>query len=186
MTEISASSDLPPSIERFVLHWGEMGARWGVNRSVAQIHALLFVAARPLTAEDIAETLHLARSNVSTSLRELLSWDIVKRVQVLGNRRDFYAAEGDMMEMVRRIAEGRKARELDPTIGLLRSCAAEAAGDKQVSADARARLAAMLQFTQAFDKAFDELLRLPSPTLLRLMRMGGAVAKLVAPRRHAR
>ncbi len=118
MTEISANNAaLPPAIERFVLHWGEMGTAWGVNRSVAQIHALLYVSDEPMTAEDIAERLGMARSNVSTSLRELLGWSLIRRVHAMGDRRDYYEAEADMFEMVRRIALGRKAREIDPALG---------------------------------------------------------------------
>ena len=181
MTEMTVTKKpLPPAIERFVLHWGEMGAVWGVNRSVSQIHALLYLADKPLTAEEIAAGLDLARSNVSTSLRELLSWNLVRRVPVLGDRRDFYEAEADMFEMVRRIAEGRKAREIDPTLAVLRACVAEAKGDASVSANVRKRLAAMLSFTETVDKAFTEVLRLPAPTLSALMRMGGAVGRLVS------
>ncbi len=127
MTEITVHRRrLPAAIERFVLHWGEMGAVWGVNRSVAQIHALLYVSDKPVTAEDIAERLAMARSNVSTSLRELTGWGLIRRVHVMGDRRDHYEAEGDMFEMVRRIALGRKAREIDPTLSVLRACVADA------------------------------------------------------------
>src|SRR4051812_29181030 len=112
MTEIPETTDrLPLAIERFVVAWGEMGETWGVNRSVSQIHALLYISDQPLTAEDIAARLKLARSNVSTSLRELLAWSLIRRVSALGDRRDFYEAEADVFEMVRRIAVNRKARE---------------------------------------------------------------------------
>ena len=170
---------LPPALERFVVQWGEMGETWGVNRSVAQIHALLFVCDQPLTAEDIAGLLGIARSNVSNSLRELASWNLVRRAQVLGDRRDYYEAEADMLDMVRRIALGRKAREIEPAIAVLRSCVAGAAGDAKVSAVARRRLVAMLDVTETVDRSFDEIMRLPSPVLAKLIRMGGAVARLV-------
>jgi len=183
MTEIIAKGSLPGPIERFVVHWGEMGTVWGVNRSVAQIHALLFVSDNPRTAEDIAETLNLARSNVSNSLKELQGWSLIRRVQVLGDRRDYYEAEADMYEMVTRIARGRKEREIDPTLALLRQCVAEAGTDRNVSEKARARLTSMLQFMQTVEKGFDEIIRLPAPTLMRLISMGGAIAKVVAPRR---
>lgn len=173
--------EMPPAVERFILHWGEMGDRWGVNRSVSQIHALLFVSERPLTAEDIAETLSLARSNVSTSLRELQSWSLIRRVPVLGDRRDYYEAESDMLEMIRRIAMGRKARELDPTLEVLRSCAAEAGRDKSVPAPVKARLAQMLEVMQRVDESFMQVMRLPSPMLMRLIRMGGSVVRFVSP-----
>jgi DNA-binding transcriptional regulator GbsR (MarR family) len=121
MTEITVTKPLPPAIERFVVHWGEMGTAWGVNRSVAQIHALLYLSDEPLTADDIAAPLAMARSNVSVSLRELLGWSLIRRVHAMGDRRDYYEAEADMFEMVRRIAQGRKAREIDPALTVLRS-----------------------------------------------------------------
>ena len=109
---------------KFILHWGEMGTRWGINRTVAQVHALLYLAPRPLNAEEIAQTLSVARSNVSTSLRELESWRIVKPVHLLGDRREHYETMMDVWEMFRIIVEERKRRELDPTLELLRSCVA--------------------------------------------------------------
>jgi DNA-binding transcriptional regulator GbsR (MarR family) len=183
MTEIGVTKhDLPPAIERFVLHWGEMGTVWGVNRSVAQIHALLYVSDAPLSAEDIADQLGMARSNASVSLRELLGWSLIRRVHAMGDRRDFYEAEADMFEMVRRIAEGRKAREINPALATLRACVAEAKADPRVSASARKRLAAMLDFTQAVDKSFAEIMALPAATLLALLKMGGAVARVASMR----
>ena len=129
MTEITIESrKLAPAVERFILHWGDMGNQWGVNRSVAQIHALLYLSERPLTAEDIADTLGLARSNVSNSLKELIGWKLIRRVPVLGDRRDHYEAETDLFEMVTRIAQGRKEREIDPAAAALRACMAEAEG----------------------------------------------------------
>ena len=117
------------AVERFVLHWGDLGGRWGVNRSVAQIHALLYVSERPRTAEEIADLLGLARSNVSNSIKELLAWNLIRRVPIKGDRRDHFEAEADVWEMFMRIAVGRKERELDPAIAALRACAAEAQGD---------------------------------------------------------
>jgi DNA-binding transcriptional regulator GbsR (MarR family) len=179
MTEISVgNAPLPPAIERFVLHWGELGTAWSVNRSVAQIHALLYVSDEPLTAEDIAEQLGMARSNVSTSLRELLGWSLVRRVHAMGDRRDYFEAEADMFEMVRRIALGRKAREIDPALAVLRQCVSEAKSDPRVSAAARRRLGAMLGFTETVDKSFNEIMALPATTLTALLKMGGAVARL--------
>ena len=178
MTEINVQTDaLPGPVERFVLHWGEMGTSWGVNRSVAQIHALLYLSETPLTAEDIADRLGMARSNVSTSLRELLSWSLIRRMHGMGDRRDYYEAEADMFEMVRRIAQGRKAREIDPALTVLRSCVAEAKIDAAVTPNVRKRLTAMLDFTETVDRSFGEIMRLPAPTLMALIRMGGAVAR---------
>src|SRR5882672_6507572 len=107
---------------QFILHWGEMGTRWGINRTVAQIHALLYLSPQPLAAEDIASTLNVARSNVSTSIRELVSWGLVRPVHVLGERREHYESLKDVWEMFRIIVEQRKRREIDPTLQLLRSC----------------------------------------------------------------
>jgi DNA-binding transcriptional regulator GbsR (MarR family) len=181
MTEISdINKALPAAIERFVVHWGEMGEMWGVNRSVAQVHALLFVSDQPMTAEDIAARLGIARSNVSTSLKELTGWTLIRRVQVLGDRRDYFEAEADMFEMVRRIALGRKAREIDPTLAVLRSCVSDATAASGVSLSARKRLGEMLQFMETVDKSFDELMRLPPPVLNRMIKMGGTLARLVS------
>ena len=181
MTELSdIDRSLPPSIERFVVHWGEMGEIWGVNRSVAQIHALLYVSDQPMTAEDIAARLGIARSNVSNSIKELTGWTLIRRVHVLGDRRDFFEAEADMFEMVRRIALGRKAREIDPTLAVLRSCVNDAGSQAGVSSKARKRLTEMLQFMETVDKSFDELMRLPPPVLNRLIKMGGTLARLVS------
>jgi DNA-binding transcriptional regulator GbsR (MarR family) len=179
MTETTVSNAaLPPAVERFVVAWGEMGEVWGVNRSVSQIHALLYVSDRPLSADEIADRLRLARSNVSTSLRELLSWSLIRRVSALGDRRDFYEAEADVFEMVRRIAAGRKTREIDPAVAALRQCLAAADGDARVSDEVRRRFRSMLEFTEGVGRSFDEVLQLPTPVLAKLIKMGGAVARL--------
>jgi len=179
MTEITVKTGpLPPAIERFVVAWGDMGEVWGVNRSVSQIHALLYVSERPLSAEEVADRLKLARSNVSTSLRELLAWALIRRASVLGERREFYEAEADVFEMVRRIAAGRKTREIDPAIAALRQCLAAAEGDARVSGEVRRRFRIMLDFTEGVARSFDEVLQLPTPVLAKLIKMGGAVARL--------
>jgi len=116
---------LTPVMKRFVLHWGEMGTRWGVNRTVAQVHALLYLAPAPLPAEEIAETLSVARSNVSTSLKELQSWGLVNVAHVLGDRRDHFVARSDTWDMLLTILEQRKRREIEPTLNVLRECVAE-------------------------------------------------------------
>src|SRR5213592_2706618 len=118
-------SKLSPVQQKFILHWGEMGTRWGINRTVAQIHALLYLSPRPLHAEEIAKTLSVARSNVSTSLRELQSWGIVRIVHVLGDRRDHFESLKDVWEMFRIILEERKRREIDPTLRALQECGAD-------------------------------------------------------------
>ncbi len=115
---------LPAVTERFVLHWGEMGSRWGVNRTMSQIHALLFVTGRPMHADEICEQLGVARSNASTSLRELQSWGLVRIVHLLGDRRDHFETSGDVWELMRIIVRGRKSREFEPTVLALRECLA--------------------------------------------------------------
>ena len=180
MTEIiDESRTLAPAVERFILHWGDMGGEWGVNRSVAQIQALLYLSDRPLTAEDIAETLGMARSNVSTSLKELLSWKLIRRMPVLGDRRDHYEAETDLWEMVTRIAQGRKEREIDPATAALRACLAAAEGDPKVSAVARARLTEMSQFMETVNRWYDQMIAVPAPKIMALMRMGARVANFL-------
>src|SRR5436190_18552483 len=111
--------------QKFVLHWGEMGARWGINRTVAQIHALLYISPKPLNAEEITDALSVARLNVSTSLRELQNWGVIKIVHVLGDRRDYFESMKDVWEMFRAVMDERKKREIDPTISILRECVAE-------------------------------------------------------------
>lgn len=178
MTEMTVvPKPLPPPVERFVLHWGEMGAVWGTNRSVGQIHALLYLAERPLTAEEIADTLGLARSNVSTSLKELMSWQLIRRVPMRGDRRDFFAAETDLWEMVMRIAEGRKAREIDPTLATLRACAAQAGRDRETGAVAQTRIADMLTFVEMVDAWARDISRLPRGKLAIALKLGGAIAR---------
>ena len=180
MTETTVETrKLAPAIERFVLHWGDMGNQWGVNRSVAQIHALLFLSERPLTAEEIAETLGMARSNVSNSLKELIAWKLIRRVPVMGDRRDHFEAETDLMEMVTRIAQGRKEREIDPVAAALRASLAEAEGDPHVSTVARARLAEMQRFVETLNRWYDQMLSVPPTKIMALVRMGSKVVNFL-------
>lgn len=181
MTEITEKTgELSSSIERFVVAWGELGEVWGVNRSVSQIHALLYASDRPLSADEIVQSLKIARSNVSNSLRELVGWSLVRRVSVLGDRRDFYEAEADVFELVRRIAEGRKKREIDPAIAALRQCVNATERDNKVSLEVRRRFRAMLSVTEGAARNLDEVLALPTPVLQRLVKMGGVVTRLAA------
>lgn len=180
MTEIEKQMvALSPAVERFILHWGDLGGQWGVSRSVAQIHALLYLSERPLTAEDIADSLGIARSNVSTSIKELLGWRLIRRVPVMGDRRDHFEAEVDIWEMLTRIAQGRKEREIDPAAAALRACVAEADGDSRISPVALKRLHAMLEFVEVLDRWYTQMLRVPSATLLTLIKMGSKVVNLV-------
>jgi DNA-binding transcriptional regulator GbsR (MarR family) len=170
---------LTPAMEQFVLHWGEMGARWGVNRSVAQIHALLYLADKPIHAEEIAESLGIARSNVSTSLKELQSWNLIQLVHLKGDRRDHFEAEHDCWTMLRRIVDGRKQREIDPTLTTLRALALEADADRETPETVKARIAELLAFMEQLDDWYRDMSGLDEATVRRLLRMGGSVVKLL-------
>ncbi|MFL6551206.1 MAG: GbsR/MarR family transcriptional regulator [Povalibacter sp.] len=170
---------LTPTIQRCVLHWGEMGGRWGVSRSVAQIHALLFLAPEPLTADEIAESLAIARSNVSVSLKELQTWDLVSITHVIGDRRDYFLARKDIWEVLATIMDGRKRREIDPTVQMLRECSQEAKRDNETPDDVKERIATMLEFLEEMTGWYDQVRGMPRSTLLKLMRLGTRVAKVV-------
>lgn len=179
MTEIIDKSDgLPPAVEQFVLRWGDMGTQWGVNRSVAQIQALLFLSERPLTAEDIAAKLGMARSNVSNSLKELLTWKLIQRVPVLGDRRDHYEAEADLWQMATKVAQGRKEREIDPMVAAI-TAAMETIDDPQISPTVRARLVAMHDFVTTVDRWYQQMLNVPPAQIMTLIRMGAKVVSLL-------
>ncbi len=176
MTEIADESDLLPSaMLQFVLHWGEMGGQWGVNRSVAQIHALLYLSDRPLNAEEISDTLKIARSNTSNSLKELMGWKIIRRVPVMGDRRDHYEAEVDLWQMMTRIAQGRKEREIDPAVAALRTCADAAARDDRIGTVARRRIDDMRDFVMTIDDWYQQMIDVPPNRLMILIGMGKRV-----------
>ena len=170
---------LTPVMQKFILHWGEMGTRWGINRTVAQIHALLFLSPRPLHAEEIAETLSVARSNVSNSLRELQNWGIVKTVHVLGDRRDHFESMKDVWGMFRVILDERKKRETDPTLHLLRECVAEAKKPGQADAHAKERLAEMLSFFELMTTWYEQTRKMPTPAVLKFVKLGDKVARML-------
>lgn len=179
MTEITNESDpLPAAVEQFILRWGDMGGQWGVNRSVAQIQALLLLSERPLTAEDIAEKLSIARSNVSNSLRELLAWKLVRRVPVLGDRRDHYEAETDLWQMATKVAQGRKEREIDPMVAAIRD-AMKHADDPRISPAVQQRLQAMHDFVNTVDGWYQQMLNVPPAQIMTLIRMGSKVVGLL-------
>ena len=180
MTEITDKpAPLAPAIERFVLHWGDMGGQWGVNRSISQIHALLYLSERPITAEEIAEALGLARSNVSHSIKELLSWDLIRRVPVRGDRREHFEAETDVWEMFIRIAAGRKEREIDPAIAALKLCLSDADADPKVHAVARKRLTDLLGFVETLETWHAQMLTVPKSKLAALIRLGARIVNLL-------
>jgi DNA-binding transcriptional regulator GbsR (MarR family) len=171
---------LSPASQKFILHWGEMGTRWGINRTVAQIHALLYLSSRPMPAEEIASILSVARSNVSTSLHELEGWRVVRQVSVFGDRRQNFESIKDIWEMFRVILEERKRREFDPTIEVVRSCVAEAKKSGASDAYARERMEEMLEFIVLMSALFDEFRNL-SPTAMKgMVKLRGGIRKLLS------
>ncbi len=167
-----------PVGQRFVLHWGEMGWRWGVNRTVSQIHALLFLLGRPMHAEEIAELLQVARSNVSNSLRELENWKLVRVVHRVGDRRDHFETATDPWELLRIVVRERKAREFDPTIDVLRGCVTDASF-AQLEAQAQKRVRETLSLMEALSRWTDEMLSLETATLTRVVKLGAKVRGLI-------
>lgn len=172
--------ELTPVMQKFILHWGEMGARWGINRTVAQIHALLYLASEPMHAEEITQTLSVARSNVSTSLRELQGWGVVKVTHVMGDRRDHFVALHDPWDMFFTIMEKRKEREIDPTIDMLRELNEEAAASN-LDADqvAQQRIDDMLSFVDTMDRWYNQLKMLPQPALVKFIKLGKKVPQML-------
>ncbi len=169
---------LSPVSRRFVMHWGEMGSRWGVNRTVAQIHALLFLSGRPMHAEEIAEVLLVARSNVSTSLRELINYRLVRVVHQVGERRDHFETSGDVWELFRTVVRERKAREFDPTVAMLKEVTADPAFAAE-DAGARRRMQETLALMQSLSSWGEEMLRLEPATLMKVLKLGSRIQKLL-------
>ncbi len=165
--------------QKFILHWGEMGSRWGVNRTVAQIHALLYLSQEPLNAETISETLGVARSNVSTSLKELQSWGLVKVVHAMGDRRDYFDSFKDVWDIFMIILEERKRRELDPTMTILRECVLESEDDKATDPEVKARIEHTLEFLEQLTGWYEQMKRLDRKTLAKLMTMGAKIQGLL-------
>ena len=170
--------ELTDVARQFVLHWGEMGTAWGVNRTVAQIHALLFFHGRPLHAEEIAETLGVARSNVSNSLKELQAWNLVRTSHVLGDRRDYFETSHDVWALFTTIVRERKEREFDPTTRLLQQLVEQPDFERE-SPDVQDRVRETLRFMESLGSWSDEMLRLSPSTLEKVLRMGASVQKFI-------
>jgi DNA-binding transcriptional regulator GbsR (MarR family) len=170
--------ELSATASRFVLHWGEMGTRWGVNRTVAQIHALLFYVGRPMHAEEITDTLAVARSNVSTSLRELQGWKLIKLTHLPGDRRDHYETSTQVWELLRTVVRERQQREIAPTVAVLGELLADPAMSKEPT-EAKLRVKETLELLQTLTAWSDEMLRLDTETLTKVLRMGAKVKKLM-------
>ena len=166
-----------PVQQKFVLHWGEMGTRWGINRTVAQIHALLYIAPKPLNAEEIADTLGVARSNVSNSLRELQSWRIVKLVHVLGDKRDHFESMKNVWEMFRIVLDERKRREIDPTIAILEECITDAGKEKETDKNTEERLRELHRFFQTTTAWYTQVAKLPAGALVKFLNAGDKLIK---------
>jgi DNA-binding transcriptional regulator GbsR (MarR family) len=170
---------LTPVMEKFILHWGEMGWRWGINRSVAQVHALLMVTPKPMPADEICETLNVARSNVSNSIKELQGWGLVRVVHVFGDRREHFETLRDVWEMFLIILRERKKRELEPTLQTLRECASEASKDKGTSEYATQRMGALIEFIELSSGWADRAQALSPAAARRLCQLGDKVFRLV-------
>jgi DNA-binding transcriptional regulator GbsR (MarR family) len=170
---------LSPAVEKYVLHWGEMGTRWGTNRTVAQIQALLYLSPKPLSADQIVDALSIARSNVSTSIRELQSYGLVRMTHVLGDRRDYFESLHDVWELFRVIIEQRKQRELNPTLSMLRTTAAEVLQEDDTDPVTKERIQNMLRFVETTSDWYEQIRDIPTPTLTKLMKLGSKITKLV-------
>ena len=172
--------DLTTAQKNFIIHWGEMGTRWGINRTVAQIHALLYLTPEPLTADEISETLSIARSTVSTGLHELQGWNIVRVVHVLGDRRDHFESMSDVWEMFRVVLDERKRREIDPALEMLRETIAHL--DEQPHQEepyTRQKLVKMLDFFETIDSLYDQIRNMPLSSIKRVVRFGDSLNQLL-------
>jgi len=167
---------LTPLQQEFVLHFGEMGSRWGINRTVGQIYALLFISAQPLNAETITAALGVSRSNTSMGLKELQSWNLVRLRHLPGDRRDYFTTPDDMWEIVRTLVAERKKREIDPTLSKLRELELQGpAGDDY----AEARIAELRELIEMMTGFYDEMERLETERLVKLMTLGSRIAGLI-------
>lgn len=170
-------TELTPGQQKFVLHWGELGTRWGLNRTVAQIHALLYLSQKPLPADEIAGVLSVARSNVSTSLRELQGWGVVRVVHVMGDRRDHFDTVHDVWEMFSIILEERRRREIDPTVAVLRECAQEMDRNTPEDKEARKRIKNLLNAFEEMTALYDEFRVVPGGALRHLLKLRGQLRR---------
>ena len=170
----------------FILHWGEMGTRWGVNRTVAQVHALLYLTPESLTAEEIAEALSVARSNVSTSLKELQNWDLVHVESHIGDRRDFFRTSSDVWSLFLTVVEQRVEREIVPTLTMLRRCVAAARAERPSQPVVSARIAAMLELLEEIHGWYSQIKKLPAASLHSLISFGSGITRMLPKARRRR
>jgi DNA-binding transcriptional regulator GbsR (MarR family) len=172
-------TELTPAMQKFILHWGEMGSTWGLNRAVAQIYAVLYLSPKPLTAEEICATLSLARSTVSTGLHELQGWGVVRLVHVFGDRRDHFETMSDIWEMFRVILNERKRREFDPTLALLRDTVDELAVDEASDPYAKEKVAGMLNFFETITEAYNQIEKMPTDSIKKMAKLGDTLARVL-------
>ena len=175
VTKAALATRLQEVEDQFVDLWRTMSSLWGISPTMAQIHGLLYLAEEPMTAEDIADTLGMARSNVSNSIKELLGWNLIRRVPIRGDRRDHFEAETDIWEVFLRVAAGRKEREIDPAVAVLRTCTGDAERDPAVSPTARARLKEMLGFLEMMERFYTQMLAVPKPQIANAIKLGAKV-----------
>lgn len=170
--------DLPPATAAFVLHFGEMGSRWGINRTVGQIYALLFLAERPLNADEIVAQLGFSRSNVSMGLKELETWRLVKLQHLPGDRREHFTTPEDVWQIVRILADERRKREIDPTLSLLRDVLMQKPAT-DADRHAQARMASLHEVISLLTGWMDDVKSLPDERLIALLKLGGRVARVL-------
>lgn len=169
--------------QKFIAQYGEMASHWGLNRTECQIHGLLFLSPKPLDAEEISETLSVARSHVSNSLRELQSWGMVKSVRVLGSRREYFETHADVWDMFRQAVSEQKRREIDPWMRTLREAAADLDDGTEGGAYAKKRVGDMLEFFETFAKWYEEVRRLPTPLVRKFLQLGGKAVSMLGLRK---
>lgn len=169
---------LSPLMQDFVLHFGEMGSRWGINRTVGQIYALLYASREPLCADDMVSMLRMSRSNIATGLKELQSWNLVLLRHIPGDRRDFYTTPDDVWAILRTLAEERKKREVDPTLSLLREVMLrEPQDDDEVYA--QSKMGEMQALIEQLSAWYDDVKDLETERLVMLLGLGSRVTKLL-------
>ena len=175
---------LTDSAREFILHWGEMGTRWGVNRTVAQVHALLYLSPESLTAEEIADVLSVARSNVSTSLKELQNWNLVQIDSRMGDRRDFFRTSADVWTLFLTVVEQRVEREIVPTMTMLERCVTKARAERPAQPAVTARIAAIKTFLQEIHGWYSQIKKLPPSSLHSLISIGSGITRILPKRRR--
>jgi len=170
---------ITPVIEKYINHWGEMGLRWGTNRTVAQIQALLYLSPRPLTAEEISSLLSVVQSHVSTSLRELQNYGVVNMTHIAGDRNDYFESIHDVWELFRVIIEQRKQKELSPTLKMLNECSIEIEKENEAHQVTRERIHNMLSFVNSINNWYEKIKSISNSALQKIMSLGNAITKFV-------